>query len=119
MRLERLENESALTRLVYNYCHGIDRRDLERFLNIWNVDAIWDAGAPLGRCTGIAEIQKGLSEGVWPAFRASQHWTTNLVFEIDGDKARGLSNVVRRATQAARGSSHVMPSPSAVALGSA
>jgi len=93
MRLERLENESALTRLVYNYCHGIDRHDLERFLSIWSVDAIWDVGPPLGKCTGITEIQKGLSEGVWPAFQASQHCTTNLVFDIDGDKARGLSNV--------------------------
>ena len=30
---------------------------------------------------------------IWPAWRETHHWTTNLVVEIDGDRARGVCDV--------------------------
>jgi ketosteroid isomerase-like protein len=99
-RLDLLESESALTRLVYDYCHGIDQHDLGRFLGIWSDDATWDTGGPFGSYTGIAEIEKGLTEAMWPAFQACHHWTVNPVFDIAGDEAQGLSNLTFQGVSA-------------------
>ena len=57
-RVERLETERDLTRLVYDYCHGIDRHDLERFLSVWDENATWDTGGPFGSYTGLADIER-------------------------------------------------------------
>jgi ketosteroid isomerase-like protein len=90
-RLGKLETESALSRLVADYCHGVDRRDLDRFLNVWREDATWDNAGTIYQ--GRQEIGRGLVEVMWPAFQATHHWTVNLVTEVDGNTASGLSNV--------------------------
>jgi ketosteroid isomerase-like protein len=93
--VERLETERALTRLVYDYCHGIDRRDLERFLSVWDENATWDTGGPFGSYTGLVDIERGLKESMWPVFSALHHWTVNLVLDVEvgADAATGMSNL--------------------------
>jgi len=91
-RLELLETERELTRLVYNYCHGIDRRDINLFLSIWHDDAVYDTNSPFGTYTGTAEIEQGVTGKMWPTFKYGNHWTHNFVVELAGDEAKGLSN---------------------------
>ena len=87
-RIDRLESQFELHRLVSEYCHGVDKRDLNRFLDIWHEDAVWEIGPPFGNFEGKDEVWRPLVEHIWPASRETHHWTTNLVVEIDGDRAR-------------------------------
>ncbi len=40
-RIERLEAESVIRRLVADYCHGFDKRDWDRFFGVWHDGAVW------------------------------------------------------------------------------
>lgn len=87
--VDRLASEGAIRALVANYCHGVDKRDRDRFVSIWHPDAEW-LGGPSGDCHGILEITRTLEERVWPGAAETHHWTSNLVIELDGDRATGL-----------------------------
>jgi uncharacterized protein (TIGR02246 family) len=87
--VDELASESAIRALVANYCHGIDKRDRDRFLSIWHPDAEW-LGGPSGDCHGIDEIARALEEKIWPGAAETHHWTSNLVIELDGDRASGM-----------------------------
>ena len=41
IRLDRVEAELALHRLVNDYCIGADHRDLARWQRVWTADAVW------------------------------------------------------------------------------
>jgi len=99
-RLERLETERELTRLVYNYCHGLDRHDRDLYMSIWHDDAVFNTNS-MGDFVGKEEIERGLVEVFWSALPATHHWTVNLVMEIDGDRATGLSNLTHQGVDAA------------------
>lgn len=40
-RLDRVEAELALRRLVHDYCIGADHRDAKRWDAVWTDDAVW------------------------------------------------------------------------------
>ena len=42
--VDRLLSESEITRLVHEYCHGVDKRDAGRFMSVWSSDAVWQVG---------------------------------------------------------------------------
>jgi ketosteroid isomerase-like protein len=90
-RLDRVESELAIRRLVYEYCHGADKRDLDRFAAIWDDEAVWapDLDHPF---VGIDTICAAVT-GQWEAFRQMHHLTANLVVSIDGDRATGEADV--------------------------
>lgn len=92
-RVDRLESELEMRRLIYEYCHGVDKRDLERFLDIWHDDAVWEIGPPFGNFYGKDAIRGALVDLIWPAWRETHHWTTNFVVDIDGDRAHGVCDV--------------------------
>lgn len=93
-RILRLETESTLRRLVYEYCHGLDKRDAERFLAVWHPDARWLSGPLFGDFYGKEEIHRALVEHMWPAFLHLNHWTTNFVItEMGSDRASGVSDM--------------------------
>lgn len=45
-RIDRLESQFELHRLVSEYCHGVDKRDLDRFADIWHEDAVYFSPVP-------------------------------------------------------------------------
>lgn len=91
-RLVRLETTEKLRNLAKEYCHGLDKRDLHRFLAVFAADAVW-ALAPDSQPTGHAEISKAVTEGIWPAFTETHHWTTNHVLDWSGDTPHGTCDV--------------------------
>jgi hypothetical protein len=99
-RLERLETESELTRLVYNYCHGLDRHDRDLYMGIWHDDAVFNTNSPMGNFVGKEDIERGLVEVFWRAIPVTHHWTVNFVTQIDGDRATGLSNLTHQGVDA-------------------
>lgn len=92
-RLAALEDRVEIAALVANYCHGVDKRDEERFLSIWHPEASWRIGEPFGDFKGIDAIRYALVELIWPALPETHHFTTNLVVELEGDRATGLCDV--------------------------
>lgn len=93
-RIDQLESRFAFRDLVSDYCHGFDKRDINRFMNIWWPDAVWEIGPPFGNFAGQSEIKRAVTDILWPAWLASTHFTTNLRVEFDGaDKAHGMCDV--------------------------
>lgn len=91
-RLDRLEAESALHRLVHDYCVGADHRDRARWAAVWVEDAVWET-SPDRVVTGVEAICDAVAQQ-WKAFPIMQHATVNHVVDIDGDRATGRSDVV-------------------------
>ena len=89
-----MESRWALRDLVSNYCHGVDKHDIDLFMSIWHDDAVWKIGPPFGDFYGAADIRHALVDVIWPAWRETHHWTTNLTVSFDGpDSARGVCDV--------------------------
>ncbi|WP_307504525.1 nuclear transport factor 2 family protein [Clavibacter sp. B3I6] len=90
-RLDRIESELAIRRLAAEYCHGADKRDLDRFLAVWAPDAVWRMGDEVSYegHEAIAEVVRAQ----WTTFAQYVHWTTNHSIWIDGDHARGECDV--------------------------
>jgi gamma-hexachlorocyclohexane dehydrochlorinase len=93
-RIDRVESRFALHDLVSDYCHGFDKHDWDRFLAIWWHDCTWEIGPPFGDFHGHEGITKAVKEILWPAWKASSHFTTNLVVTfVDADHAHGVCDV--------------------------
>ncbi|MEZ5121006.1 MAG: nuclear transport factor 2 family protein [Solirubrobacterales bacterium] len=88
----RLESVQEISRLGAEYCHGLDGRDMDRFLRIWHPEAGGSSG-PDVRPVGHAEIRELVSGGIWPAFSETHHWMSNLVIDVDGDTATGQCDI--------------------------
>jgi SnoaL-like domain len=91
-RLDRVEAELALHRLVHDYCVGADHRDRDRWAAVWTADAAWET-SPDRIYTGIDAICAAVEEQ-WQAFPIMQHATANHTVTIDGADATGRSDVV-------------------------
>lgn len=91
-RLDRVEAELALHRLVYEYCVGADHRDLARWRGVWTPDAVWQV-RPDQQFVGVDAICEAVQRQ-WRRFQTMQHATTNHVVTIDGASATGRSDVL-------------------------
>ncbi|EED35547.1 putative hexachlorocyclohexane dehydrochlorinase 1 [Luminiphilus syltensis NOR5-1B] len=93
-RLDAVESRAAIAELAFNYCHGFDKRDFDRFLGIWWEDCIWHIGPRFGSFSNHEGIREAVLDVLWPAWDQSQHLTSNLVIEFDGaDRANVLCDV--------------------------
>jgi 3-phenylpropionate/cinnamic acid dioxygenase small subunit len=101
-RLDRVEAELALRRLVHDYCIGADHRDAERWEAVWTHDAVWQTSpgwAPAEEAVtrvyrGRTEIRRAV-EAQWTTFPVMQHATSNHTVErIEGDTAAGRCDAV-------------------------
>jgi gamma-hexachlorocyclohexane dehydrochlorinase len=99
-RVDALESRDEIHRLVSNYCHGCDKHDIDRFMSIWHEDAVWEIGPPYGGFAGSARIRHAMVDLIWTALPETHHWTTNLVVDLDGDRAGGLCDVTCDAIDA-------------------
>ncbi|MEG3614098.1 nuclear transport factor 2 family protein [Isoptericola haloaureus] len=90
-RLDRLESTQALYRVVAEYAHGADNRDLSRFLATFHPDATWDVG--VARFVGHDQIRAAI-EHQWDSQPQMHHWTSNTSITLTGrDAAEGVSSV--------------------------
>lgn len=91
-RLARLEATEELRNLAKEYCHGFDKRDLVRFLAVFSDDGVWVLNEDT-RPAGHSEIGRIVTEGIWPAFLETHHWTSNHVISWVDDAPRGTCDV--------------------------
>jgi hypothetical protein len=88
--LDTLLAKQAITEVLYRYCHAVDRIDPVLGSQIWHED-------------GLA-LYDGVFEGTGPGFidfvfevhrncDATSHQLTNVLIEVDGDRAESESYV--------------------------
>jgi gamma-hexachlorocyclohexane dehydrochlorinase len=93
-RIDAIESRFAIDRLVSDYCHGCDKKDIDRFMSIWHEDAVWEIGPPYGDFHGGERIRHAMEDLVWGALPETHHWTTNLVVDFESpDLANGVCDV--------------------------
>lgn len=93
-RVDELESRAAMRDLVSDYCIGFDRHDWDRFISIWHEDAVWAIGEPFGDFVGHEGIRTAVFDVLYPAWRETNHLTTNLRISFsDADHAVGSSDV--------------------------
>lgn len=99
-RVDELESRAAIQRLLAEYCHGVDKHELDRFAAVWHPDASLVMGEPIGDFHGIDEIRHFIREIVWETqLPESHHWTTNMSLSFsDADHADGVSDVLAAGT---------------------
>jgi|tagenome__1003787_1003787.scaffolds.fasta_scaffold20664058_1 hypothetical protein len=100
-RLEAIEADLAIRRLIAEYAHGTDRRDLERFKAIWHDDAVFHLGEPLGSVRGRDAIGETARTQMWPNSRFTHHWTVNVSIQVDGATATSMANAFASVMDAA------------------
>jgi hypothetical protein len=81
--LEVLAAKQAITEALFRYCHGVDRLDRD-LANIWHPDgqAIYTG---MFEGTGAEFVDWVLP--VHEACEATSHQVTNMLIEVDGDRA--------------------------------
>ncbi len=93
-RLQRMEDESAIRRILTEYGAYLDARDFAAYAALFTRDGEWIGG--FGRFKGPPAIQKmlvdnlGLPEPGW-INKSSFHLLSNAIIAIDGDKAHVTS----------------------------
>jgi hypothetical protein len=92
-RLDALESQQAIARLVAEYAHGFDGRDVGRFMAIWHEDAMYDLAEFGGRRDGLDAIGAAVDE-LWAAFPGTHHWMVNLAIDVDGDRGAGACHAL-------------------------
>lgn len=96
-RLQELEDELAIQRVITDYSTHLDSRDYEGYVGLFTEDGIWQNGDTRreGR-TEIREMLGGLFGEVEDDFvnLSSFHQVSNFEIDIDGDRARAKSRFV-------------------------
>lgn len=99
-RVQRLLDESDIRALMYQYCRGIDRRQMDLVRACYHPDAFDHHGTFAGDLDGfIAHAERGLD-----SYESTMHFIGNLAIEVDGDTARTESYCVAFHRLPARGS---------------
>ena len=83
--VDDLVAKQAITEMIYTYCRALDRMDLELAHTVWHPDGTADYGASMFQGTGA-----GFIDWVWvqhAAMFAHSHQITNVLIEVDGDRA--------------------------------
>ena len=90
-KLQELEAYEQIRRLVADYCHGVDKKDIDRFAAVWLEDASWQA-MPEGEWSKGRDEIVATMRGLWEGVGQTHHWGANHVIEVDGDTATGLAD---------------------------
>ncbi len=84
-RLEAAADKLEIMDLIYRYCRSMDRMDHEQGYAIWHEDGTADYGPGVFQGTG-----RGFVDWVCESHKhvdMHSHQITNVVIEVDGDKA--------------------------------
>lgn len=99
-RLDLIESRNAINDLISSYAHGMDKRDIDRFMSIWHEGAEYLLGDPFEYFYGLDEILRACTEVIWGGCPDTWHITTNRLITIDGDAATGMADVDCAGTDA-------------------
>lgn len=89
--LQAMADRQAITDQIYRYCRAVDRIDAELGYSIWHEDGTADYGRDVFQGTG-----RGFIDHVCVQHRrllVHSHQVTNIIIELDGDRAGSESYV--------------------------
>ena len=89
-RVERLEAEAEIRRVLVEYGAFIDGRDYAAYAGLFAEDGVWQGG--FGSFTGPAAIEQMLRNNLGPpepgfVNKSNFHMMTNPIIEVDGERA--------------------------------
>lgn len=84
-RLARCEAHDVIRRAIAEYCHGFDKRDVQRFAAVWSERATWSVG-PGHEVSGLPAIRDAVQE-MWEQVGPTHHWTSNAAIDVRGSEA--------------------------------
>jgi SnoaL-like domain len=96
-RLQLLEDELALRKLINSYTKRGDGFDWKGWAELFTESAIFTVPGAFGTLRGrqeIHDISKSKLDGV---FATTQHYIVNLDFDLNGDTAEGTGSLVYAA----------------------
>ena len=83
-RIQLMWDRQEIERLLYTYCRGVDRHDLEALKSVYHPDAIDEHGYFVGKAHEFAEhVLARMAVNV----SYGQHQISNPLIEVDGDRA--------------------------------
>lgn len=85
-RVQRIEDELAIGQLRARYCHLLDDRQWDAFIDLFTEDGVFEG---LARVQGRESLMRFFSQDVPRVAEAFWHFCTNGTIEIDGDVATG------------------------------
>lgn len=89
---QRMADERACERLVTKYTHLVDFGEAERIAELFTEDGVWRTDE--FAMEGGAAIRAGFGRRQGVTRRQSRHVCTNVIIEVDGDRASGLCYLV-------------------------
>ena len=100
-RIAILEAREEIKEVIYNYNHGVDKKDEQLFMSIWEDDAVWDIGDPWGYCGNKQEILEK-TKAIWEGLPETHHHAANPVINVNLDHgtATAMTDVEATATNA-------------------
>jgi uncharacterized protein (TIGR02246 family) len=91
-RLQRVEDELAIQRVIVDYAKYIDSRNYDGYVSLFAKDGVWSN--PSGMHKGAAAIRKMVEGYMGPAHapnHADYHIASNIEVNVDGDRATAVS----------------------------
>jgi gamma-hexachlorocyclohexane dehydrochlorinase len=70
-----LSDRAEIADVMAQYCHGLDKREFDTFLEIWHVDAAWEMG-DLGVFAGKEAIGT-CAQLLWSVWQETHHFTSS------------------------------------------
>lgn len=88
LSLQEISDRFEIQDLIVEYCHVIDKCDIDRLDDIFTVDAFIDYSA-VGGEKGSLESIKAFLKAALPIFKNTQHLISNFQLKVTGDRAKG------------------------------
>lgn len=83
--LRELADREAIRQQIYNYCRAVDRMDAALGYRVWHEDGTADYGESVYCGSGRGLIDH--VNGVHGHLLAHSHQVTNIIIQLDGDRA--------------------------------
>jgi uncharacterized protein (TIGR02246 family) len=96
-RLQSLEDERSLRRLIASYTQRGDALDWEGWAELFAEDAVFTIPGAFGTLTGRKEIHDVSKAALGTVYQTTQHYIINLDFDLDGDRATGRGDLIYSA----------------------
>jgi hypothetical protein len=88
LSLQEISDRFEIHDLIVEYCHVIDKCDIDRLDDIFTADAFIDYSAVGGEKGDLGSI-KAFLKAVLPMFKNTQHLISNYQIKVAGDRATG------------------------------
>lgn len=91
-RLDSLESQLAIQRLIAAYAHAFDQHDEVMLRSLWHENAVLALGAAFGHFEGVNAIVESAHQN-WAQMPHMHHWMANTLIEVQGETATAQSAV--------------------------